>query len=1168
MSFNLRGSWGRAFSGRRGGQTARPRQPQARLSLEVLEDRCLLAVPIVTYHGGPLLANVQVEAIFLGWNPVDMGTPLQQNEYNAIVQYGGNVPANGLLNPAAIPANPTGFFPTVLPSTYITSIGQYSVPGFNIAGGTYSGGVVADTPSTMVEGFGPTIYDSEIQATLQALVANAVVPAPNPNILYVVFTQPGMSVIWNTQIGFPSFPFYNASAPTTSKFGAYHFNTTAGGATASYTVEPSYLLNMDPVNSPRFLAYGDFATNTIVLGHEIGEAITDFAPILQVPINVYPRGVLPTGWFYRDGAGEIGDLAGSFPPIDFFAPDGTDYWVAQLWSNVILQSNAPHVLDPVVGLPPLPGQPLPSHAVGRVPYHRFTPMPATAPQPHPTNPRGVLGTPQSGTDLPLPVEPSLSVSPLNHLNLVLASQNGLQVSTDGGESWSQSFVFPIPSSGDSATAYDKQGRLYWANIDLNSHGIALSVRNSSTGAEAGGPYVVDTPLAGFTDIKEFLAADNPNGNPQNDSLFMTWTRVGPGTSSAIFVSRSADGGQTWSAPVQVSAAAEGYVWGSTVSVATNGEVFVAYHSQPGFTGTTQDGIVPDGVSGQTFVAGYSNSLGTQISKTAAFLPGQSDVTGNVQTGGRTITRMTMWTQGSWTPYVLADPSRPGHVYVIAANDPNPNVSGNVDHADIFLSTSADNGLTWNAATGGAPTLVEDAAHQPEMGITYSSQLFPTATIDSNGDILLSWYSNQRGQTNAQAQFDLDTYTAYSTDGGASFSAPIRLDANAFDPNAGTVVNAFNGPPATIAIGNSFGVALSDGSGYVAWNGNDPSATGQQVLFRSFSLQGSLLINGTAGNNTIRIVKLSPTSDTDEVFLNGSLIFSGSLTSISGAIQIIRGQDIDNTRGELPLPPVANVTVVLDYSNGDPVPTGGVDFEGSAIENNTIQVNADGNYTLGDTTLTVTTPSHTDTVMLSDVQRASLTGGPSDNTFTLNNWNGTTIIDGGGGNNTVVVAAGTVQTSQLTISNVSGVQVAGGTFNVDANFTVSSVQLQSAGTLAIQNQLTLMAAVLNSGVLNVLGAATIAGDYNQTGTGILNMRIGGTTAGTGYDQLNITGSAMLGGTLNVNLINGFSPSSGDVYEILTFASESGNFDTENFPSLSGGLAFHPDLESTFLNLDVF
>ncbi len=57
--------------------------------------------------------------------------------------------------------------------------------------------------------------------------------------------------------------------------------------------------------------------------------------------------------------------------------------------------------------------------------------------------------------------------------------------------------------------------------------------------------------------------------------------------------------------------------------------------------------------------------------------------------------------------------------------------------------------------------------------------------------------------------------------------------------------------------------------------------------------------------------------------------------------------------------------------------------------------------------------------------------------------------------------------------------------------------------------------------------------------MLNIEIGGTSPGTGYDQLVITGTATLGGTLNVSLINGFTPASGDTFQILTFASRGGS-----------------------------
>ncbi len=57
---------------------------------------------------------------------------------------------------------------------------------------------------------------------------------------------------------------------------------------------------------------------------------------------------------------------------------------------------------------------------------------------------------------------------------------------------------------------------------------------------------------------------------------------------------------------------------------------------------------------------------------------------------------------------------------------------------------------------------------------------------------------------------------------------------------------------------------------------------------------------------------------------------------------------------------------------------------------------------------------------------------------------------------------------------------------------------------------------------VAGLLSISGKYTQTATGSLNVELGGTTAGSQYDELVVSGTAMLGGTVNVSLINGFQP----------------------------------------------
>lgn len=64
-----------------------------------------------------------------------------------------------------------------------------------------------------------------------------------------------------------------------------------------------------------------------------------------------------------------------------------------------------------------------------------------------------------------------------------------------------------------------------------------------------------------------------------------------------------------------------------------------------------------------------------------------------------------------------------------------------------------------------------------------------------------------------------------------------------------------------------------------------------------------------------------------------------------------------------------------------------------------------------------------------------------------------------------------------------------------------------------------------------GSTTVAGDYSQVGTGILDIEIGGLSAGSSYDQVNVTHFATLGGALQVTLIGGFVPSPSDVFTVL-------------------------------------
>ncbi len=97
--------------------------------------------------------------------------------------------------------------------------------------------------------------------------------------------------------------------------------------------------------------------------------------------------------------------------------------------------------------------------------------------------------------------------------------------------------------------------------------------------------------------------------------------------------------------------------------------------------------------------------------------------------------------------------------------------------------------------------------------------------------------------------------------------------------------------------------------------------------------------------------------------------------------------------------------------------------------------------------------------------------------------------------------------------------------------------------------TLAANLVNAGTVspgNSAGGITVQGDYTQQATGVLEIQLGGTTAGTQYDQLTVTGTATMAGTLNVSLIDGFVPQVGDSFTILPYAMRSGGFSTLNLP----------------------
>ena len=70
----------------------------------------------------------------------------------------------------------------------------------------------------------------------------------------------------------------------------------------------------------------------------------------------------------------------------------------------------------------------------------------------------------------------------------------------------------------------------------------------------------------------------------------------------------------------------------------------------------------------------------------------------------------------------------------------------------------------------------------------------------------------------------------------------------------------------------------------------------------------------------------------------------------------------------------------------------------------------------------------------------------------------------------------------------------------------------------------------------------------------------------YDALDVSGMAVIDGTFNVDLIEGFVPSLGDMFEVITFGSQSGDFSYSGL-HLDNGLALAPSITENSLLLAV-
>ncbi len=153
-----------------------------------------------------------------------------------------------------------------------------------------------------------------------------------------------------------------------------------------------------------------------------------------------------------------------------------------------------------------------------------------------------------------------------------------------------------------------------------------------------------------------------------------------------------------------------------------------------------------------------------------------------------------------------------------------------------------------------------------------------------------------------------------------------------------------------------------------------------------------------------------------------------------------------------------------------------------------------------------------------------------------------------------VARGAVSANDAVNSGTT--VVAGGSITVDTSFVNNGDLVLIDGT--INGNLT------NNGDLTVVNTAGL-GSLSLNGGGSASFGLDG-NAGTA-DLLDVTGSALIGGALNVAAENLAGFALGQQFDLITAAAVSGIFASKNLPSLGGGLGLEVLYESTRVALQV-
>lgn len=345
-------------------------------------------------------------------------------------------------------------------------------------------------------------------------------------------------------------------------------------------------------------------------------------------------------------------------------------------------------------------------------------------------------------------ESAIKIDPLD-ANKVIAGTNGpgfLQVmhySLNGGSTWTQAAALPLGSTCcDPTVDWSSDGaKAYAATLgSCGFSGCQVWVYRSADGGLTWTDFQNVTPgdprrevtTGGISD-KEFVHVDKFGTSPRRDSVYLTWH-----DNNVLKFSRSIDFGNTWSAPLTISGTGQQGI-GSDIASDKNGNVYYfwpAFNSKQILVRKSADG-------GASFAAAVlvSSTQGSfdfaipamETRRAFIYVSTEADLSNGVFANR---------IYAAWTDITAPESGTPAN-----------------NHGRIQVAFSADGGASWSVRT---PHETADAATV--------DRFHPWLGVGSDGTVHVIFYDTRQNA----ARTSVDLYYSKSTDGGNSWSAPVRL----------------------------------------------------------------------------------------------------------------------------------------------------------------------------------------------------------------------------------------------------------------------------------------------------------------------------------------------------------------------------------------------------------